>query len=88
MEKELSGKESLALITEMISQAKKEAAGDGGFHLLLWGWVIAICDFAHYGLAKAGFGAPYVVWLLVIPATIISVVKGRKMQKVSRIKTH
>jgi hypothetical protein len=88
MEKELSGKESLALITEMISRAKKEAAGDGGFHLLLWGWVIAICDFAHYGLAKAGFGAPYVVWLLVVPATVISAIKSRQLRKQSRVKSH
>ncbi len=88
MEKEMSSKESLALITEMISRAKKEAAGDGSFHLLLWGWVIAICDLAHYGLAKAGFYAPYVVWLLVIPATVVSMIYSRKLAKESRIKTH
>ncbi len=88
MEKELNSKESLALITEMISRAKKEAAGDGGFQLLLWGWVIAICDFAHYGLAKAGFEAPYVVWLLVIPASVLSAFQSRKTRKESRVKTH
>jgi len=88
MEKELSSKESLALITEMINRAKKEAAGDGSFHLLLWGWVIAVCDLSHYGLAKAGFYAPYIVWLLVIPATIVSVVYSRKFAKEARVKTH
>ena len=88
MEKELSSKESLALITEMISQAKKEAAGDGSFHLLLWGWVIAVCDLGHYGLAKAGFDAPYLVWLLVIPATLISVYFSRKFARQARVKSH
>ena len=88
MEKELSSKESLALITEMISQAKKEAAGDGSFHLLLWGWVIAVCDLAHYGLAKAGFESPYLVWLLVIPATLISVYFSRKFARQARVKSH
>jgi hypothetical protein len=81
-------KESLALITEMISQAKKEAAGDGSFHLLLWGWVIAMCDLGHYSLAKAGFDAPYLVWLLVIPATLISVYFSRKFARRARVKSH
>ena len=88
MEKELSSKESLALITEMISRAKKEAVGGGGFHLLLWGWVIAVCDFAHYGLVKADFGAPYIVWLLVVPATVVSAIKSRQLRKESRVKSH
>ena len=84
----MSSKESLALIAEMISQAKKEAAGDGSFHLLLWGWVIAVCDLAHYGFAKAGFELPYLVWLLVIPATLISVYFSRKFAKQARVKSH
>lgn len=88
MEKELSSKESLALITEMISRAKKEAAGDGSFHLLFWGWVIAICDISHFVLSQADFAAPYVVWTLVIPATVISAVYSRRMAKRARVKTH
>lgn len=88
MEKELSSKESLALITEMISRAKKEAAGDGSFHLLFWGWVIAVCDIGHFVLSKVDFEAPYIVWVLVIPATIISIVFSRRMAAKARIKTH
>jgi hypothetical protein len=88
MEKELSSKESLSLITEMISRAKKGAAGDGSFQLLLWGWVIAICNFGHYALIKVGYETPYVVWLLIIPATIISIVKGFNERKIARVKTH
>ena len=52
MEKELSSKESLAIITQMISKAKKEAAGDGSFQLLLWGWIVAICNFGHLYLGE------------------------------------
>ncbi|GMQ31435.1 hypothetical protein [Algoriphagus confluentis] len=88
MEKQLSSSESLALITEMIQKAKKEAAGDGSFQLLLWGWVIALCNFGHYGLAKSGFEMPYVVWLGVIPALIWSFVHEFREQKKSRVKTH
>ena len=72
MEKELSSKESLALITEMITRAKRETAGDGGFQMLLWGWVIAVCNFGHFTLEKLGYEHPYYVWILVAPAALIS----------------
>lgn len=88
MEKQFNGSESLALITEMIQRAKKEAAGDGSFQLLLWGWVISLCNFAHYFLTKSGFEMPYVVWLAVIPATIWSFVHEWKARKTARVKTH
>lgn len=88
MEKELTGKESLSLITEMIRRAKREAAGDGSFHLLLWGWVVALCNFGHYFLSKIGYEQPYIVWLLVIPAVIASVWKGTQERKKARFKTH
>ncbi|WP_111391576.1 hypothetical protein [Algoriphagus aquaeductus] len=88
MEKQFSSSESLALITEMIQKAKKEAAGDGSFQLLLWGWVIALCNFGHYYLAKSNFEMPYVVWFAVIPAVIWSFVHEIRKRKTSRIKTH
>lgn len=88
MEKELTGKESLSLITEMIGRAKREAAGDGSFQLLLWGWVIAGCNFGHYALEKMGYEMPYIVWLLVIPAVMASIWKGVQERRKSRVKTH
>ncbi|TDQ16908.1 hypothetical protein DFQ04_1556 [Algoriphagus boseongensis] len=88
MEKELTSKESLSLITEMISRAKREAAGDGSFQLLLWGWVIALCNFGHYVLAWQGYMYPYIVWVLVLPAAIISGVKGYQERKNAKVKTH
>jgi Flp pilus assembly protein TadB len=88
MEKELSSKESLALITQMISKAKREAAGDGSFQLLLWGWVVAICNFGHYTLEKIGYEAPYIVWLLIIPATGVSIWDSIRKRNRARVKTH
>ncbi|AMQ55402.1 hypothetical protein [Algoriphagus sanaruensis] len=88
MEKQLSSSESLALITEMIQKAKKEAAGDGSFQLLLWGWVITLCNFGHYFLAKSRYEMPYIVWLAVIPALGWSFAHEFKKRKASRIKTH
>lgn len=83
MEKELSSKESLAIITEMIGKAKREAAGDGSFQLLLWGWLVAICNFGQYALEKVGYEMPYIVWLLLIPGTIISIWHSVRKRKYS-----
>jgi len=88
MEKELSSKDSLALITEMIGKAKREAAGDGSFQILLWGWVISICNFGQYALEKANFLYSYAIWLLVIPAIVVSIVYGVQKSKKARVKTH
>lgn len=88
MEKELSSKDSLALITDMISKAKREAAGDGSFQILLWGWTISLCNLGHYALIKAGIEYPYAIWILVVPALIASVIHGIRKGKNSRVKTH
>lgn len=88
MEKELSSKDSLALITEMIRKAKREVAGDGSFQILLWGWTIAICNLGHYALMKAGIAYSYSIWLLVIPATIASIIYGIRKGKRARVRTH
>ncbi len=88
MEKELSSKESLAIITDMITKAKKEAAGDGGFQILLWGWVVSCCNFGQYALEKGGYSTPYVVWLLIVPTVLVSIVWGKGKSRRTKIKTH
>ncbi|WP_373396139.1 hypothetical protein V8V91_16005 [Algoriphagus halophilus] len=88
MEKELSSQDSLALITDMIRKAKREVAGDGSFQILLWGWTISICNLGHYALMKAGVVNSYLIWLLVIPTTIVSMVYGIRKGKKARVKTH
>ncbi len=87
MEKELSNKESIAIITSMISKAKRHAAGDGSFQLLLWGWVVAICNFGHFILIKIGYGMPYIVWLLILPAVVISIWYSIKNRQKALVKT-
>lgn len=88
MEKELTSNESLAIITEMIGKAKRKAAGDGSFQLLLWGWLVAICNFGHYALEKIGYEMPYIVWLLLIPGTIVSIWDSVRKRNKSKVKTH
>ena len=88
MEKELTSKESLELITEMIENVKKTAAGKGGFQMLLWGWAVALGNFGHYILAKLGYETPYVVWLGLIPVFGFSIWYGIKSSRKLGVKTH
>lgn len=88
MEKTLTSKESLAIITDMIAKAKKEAAGDGSFHLLLWGWVISVCNFGFYALEKANYEHPYYIWILVLPASFFSFYWRYRMSSKAKFKTH
>lgn len=47
----LSAQQSLALIESMIKQAKGKVS-DNSFYFLVWGWVIALCNFAMYYIMK------------------------------------
>lgn len=88
MEKELTSKESLELITQMIGKAKRRAAGDGSFQMLLWGWAVALCNLSHYVLAKIDYPAPYVVWLALIPVVGVSIWFSVTKSKKTGVKTH
>lgn len=70
-EKELTGQESLALITKMISKARRDYL-DTGLSALLWGSVITFCSLV--GFATEYFAWPPVlqtVWFLTIIAAVI-----------------
>lgn len=88
MEKELTSNESLAIITDMIAKAKKEAAGDGSFHFLLWGWVVSVCSLGHYALEKSNYEHPYYIWVLVLPAAFFSFFWSYKKNSQAKVKTH
>ena len=84
----MTSSESLAIITDMIATAKKEAAGDKSFHLLLWGWVIALCNLGFYFLEKAHFDRPYRIWLLVVPAAFFSFYWGYRKNQIEKFRTY
>ncbi|MEP1094396.1 MAG: hypothetical protein ABJG78_04770 [Cyclobacteriaceae bacterium] len=88
-EKELSKEESLALISDMISQAKRNVARGGSFYFLLWGWVVLFANLGHYVIEKFElFEHPYIVWLITIPAAIASMMRGSKSSRDARVKSH
>jgi hypothetical protein len=79
---DLSNQERLELISNMITEAKSHIArGGGSTQILMWGWVIAIANIAHFTLEQIGFYAPYVVWLVTIPAGFVSVYLGIRQSK-------
>lgn len=87
-EEKLTNEESLAIISKMINTAKGNIKGSS-FHFLLWGWVIAIGNLGHFYLIKhTSYEQPYMIWLITIPAWIISMVYGYKKSKSARVKTY
>lgn len=82
-EKELTSQESLALITEMISRARRDYL-DTGLSALLWGSVIIICSLVTFFNQYLKWPILDYIWLLtvaaVVPQVIIAIreVKKRK----------
>ncbi len=86
MEKEITGKESLEIITKMISEAKRNVAKGGSFYFLLWGFVVSIANLGHYILGKyTDYPTPYFVWLVTIPAVLVTVIHSYRQGKSARV---
>jgi hypothetical protein len=81
-EKQMTGEESLKIITDMINRTKINIR-QGSFHLLFWGWLIFICSLSEFLLYKfTSIPNPWRVWFLTIPGVFVSFIygfmKGRK----------
>lgn len=88
-DKELTTDESLDLITSMIGQAKRNLAKGGSFYFLLWGWVIMLANLGHYLIDKFDlYERPHIVWVVTIPAGIISAVHGARHGNKKRVESH
>lgn len=87
--KELTKEESIELITNMIGQAKRNVAKGGSYYFLLWGWVVMIANIGHYLIATyEWYERPYIVWILTIPAAILSMMHGARRSKEAKVKSH
>lgn len=80
-EKELTGQESLELITRMISRARRDYY-DTGLSGLLWGTVITICGLVTFANYYLQWPALDYIWFLTIaavaPQVIIAIREGRQ----------
>jgi hypothetical protein len=84
----LSPQQSIDLITSMIRQAQGNISHNSKY-LLLWGWCITIANFGMYSLMKfTTYPHPYFVWLITIPAWIITMIYGMKSGKEAKMHTH
>lgn len=83
----LSPEQSLDLITSMIHQAKGNVRLKA-FYFLLWGWVVILADLGMFTLAQLEYSRPYIVWVITIPAWILSIYKGYRYDRVDPSPTH
>ena len=86
--KNLSNKESLELITEMINTAKGNIQNNYIF-FLIWGWLVMIASLLHYGLLKfTNMEHPELAWSIMIIGIFPSIWYGYKSGKLSQVKTY
>lgn len=84
----LSSEESLEIITQMIETAKGNIRGSG-FYFLFWGWVVIAGNLGHFYLMEfTDVEHPYAVWLITIPAWIISMLYGYRQSATEKVQTY
>jgi len=87
-EKMMTGEDSLKIIKEMINKTQVNIR-QGSFHLLFWGWLIVLCSLSEYLLYKfTNFEEAYLVWLLVIPGVLVSLVYGYIVGRKAKVYTY
>ena len=87
--KDLSPQQSLDLIQSMIRQAHGNMSSNS-FYLILWGWVVVAANLGMYCMIQfTDISYPQLIWLIAIPAWVISMVhgarQGRKEHKTSHL---
>jgi hypothetical protein len=87
MKEELSHQQSLDIIQAMVSQSRRRIADDGVYYLL-WGYSVLAAALTHYLLLQNGFEKPWLAWLLMPVAGIISGIIGYRKGKSAVVKTH
>jgi hypothetical protein len=83
-EKQLTEKESLALIAQMISKVK-DSYHDTGMGAMMWGAIIAICSLVKLSEIHFEYRLPFDIYLLTILAIVPQIfitVKEKKHRKV------
>lgn len=83
----LSSEESLSIIAAMIESSKKELRDNGSWYLL-WGWLVFFAAAINYVLILIDYSQPSIAWLLMPLGGVISVFKGRKEDKLQKVRTY
>lgn len=87
-DEQLSGKESLELITSMINSAKGRI-NETGVLYLFWGWLILICCIIQFaGLHFFNYANSYYIWYSTWIFLILQFFYIRKQKKAFSVKTY
>jgi hypothetical protein len=87
-EKSFTPQQSLELISTMVNQAQGKMRKNS-FYFLLWGWTVTLANLGMYGLLKfTSYPHPYYVWVITIPAWIITMFYGSRQDREARVSTH
>ncbi len=86
-EKQLTEKESLALITQMINKAK-DSCHDTGIAAIMWGTLIAVCALVKLSELHFNYHLPFDIYLLTIVAVIPQIFISIKAKKERKVKTY
>jgi len=87
MEKQLTQKESLEIIHAMVQQSRQRV-GENGVFYLLWGYAVLIAALAHYILMQSGYENPWMSWILMPVAGILSGIIGYRKGQSKTVRTH
>lgn len=86
-EKQLSEKESLDLIAQMIHTAKN-SYHDTGVGAMMWGLVIAVCSLVKLSEIHFGYRLPFDIYLLTLVAVIPQIYLTVREKKLRKVKTY
>jgi uncharacterized protein with PQ loop repeat len=86
-DKNLSGKESLELITQMINKAKNSYHSTG-IGAMMWGAVIAVCSLVRLSEIHFGYKLPFDIYLLTLVAIIPQIIISIREKKERKVKTY
>src|SRR5688500_7886454 len=88
MEENFSPQQSLQLIRAMIDKTKSNLS-ENRFYFLLWGWISFLAILAQFFLKTVfHYDHHYLVWLVTIPAVIITVVHSGRKQRQHSVRTY
>lgn len=86
-EKQLSERESIELIAQMINKAKNSYY-DTGIGAIMWGSVIAICSLVMFSQLQWNYRLPFDIYLLTLVAIIPQVFLTIKEKKERKVKSY
>ena len=83
----LSTEQSLAIITNMIRQAKGNVKRNS-IYLILWGTTSAVANLGMFILMLMDYQKPHVVWLITVPAWIATIYISYKYSREETMSSH